>query len=52
MNFVWRGRIGMILLALWCVITGAIGIGIPLGALAPILAWLLLIAGVLLLVGV
>lgn len=51
-NWTWRGRLGFILLAFWCLITGAIGVGIPLGALAPILNWMLMIAGVLLLLGV
>jgi hypothetical protein len=51
-SWTWRGRLGMILLAIWCLISGLIGIGVPLQALAPILNWMLAAAGVLLLLGV
>ncbi len=43
---------GFLLLAFWCLVTGAIAIGIPLQALSPILAWVLFFAGLLMLLGV
>lgn len=43
---------GFLLLALWCLITGLTQIGLPLQALAPILAWMLAAAGLLMLLGV
>lgn len=51
-RFVWRGRLGFILLALWCIVTALIGLGVPLQALSPALNWVLLAAGILILIGV
>ena len=51
-NWTWRGRVGLLLLAFWMLIAGLIGVGVPLGALAVLLPWLLLVGAVCIFLGI
>lgn len=44
-------NLGMLLLAVWLILGGLIGLGVSIGALGPLLAILALAAGVLILIG-
>jgi hypothetical protein len=44
-------NIGMLVLAIWLILTGLMGLGVAIGNMSPILAILALIAGVAILLG-
>ena len=48
----WRGRIAFLVLGLWCLLAALAAFGVGLGGLTAALPWLLIIAGICLIVGV